>query len=224
MSFSCEPFSIIRGNAIEVVKQLPTKVDSVVTSPAYYQQRTYGTSSSEMGQETSMAEYISNLVDVFKAIPLEPWASIWVNIGDKRGKQGELLSIPAQFCLAMNKAGFLLIDDAIWAKESVQVNGQSVGHCMIEPAARRLNGNGHEPFYRFVVDPRQAWSDTCAVRIPRNNVEDVRYLPEELMTCHTSMEGRNLTNVWNVPMGQTSESHHAVFPAALIEQSSARLP
>jgi DNA modification methylase len=69
MSFSCEPFSIIRGNAIEVVKQLPTKVDSVVTSPAYYQQRTYGTSSSEMGQETSMAEYISNLVDVFKAIP-----------------------------------------------------------------------------------------------------------------------------------------------------------
>ena len=89
---------------------------------------------------------------------------------------------------------------------------------MIEPATRRLNGNGHEPFYRFVLDPKQAWSDTCAVRIPRNNVEDVRYLPEELMRCQTSLEGRNLTNVWNVSMGQTRESHYAVFPPALIER------
>jgi DNA modification methylase len=165
-----------------------------------------------------VAEYIGNLVIVFKAIPLAPWGSIWVNIGDKRGKQGELLDIPERFCIAMNDAGFYRIDNVIWAKESVQVSGQSVGHCMIEPATRRLNGNGHEPFYHFVVDPRQAWSDTCAVRIPRNNVEDVRYLPEELMRCHTSLEGRNLTNVWNIPMGQTKESHYAVFPPPLIER------
>jgi hypothetical protein len=32
------------------------------------------------------------------------------------------------------------------------------------------------------------------------------------------MEGRNLTNVWNIPMGQTKESHYAVFPTALIER------
>jgi hypothetical protein len=39
-----------------------------------------------------------------------------------------------------------------------------------------------------------------------------------LLICHTSMEGRNLTNVWNVSTGQTSESHYAVFPSALIER------
>jgi DNA modification methylase len=218
MTVSCEPFYILRGNAVEVLKQLPTRVDYVITSPPYYQQRNYGASANELGRETSVAEYISNLVDVFRVIPLEPWASVWVNLGDKRGKQGELLGIPERFCIAMCDAGFYRIDSVIWAKESVQVDGNSVGHCMIEPAARRLNGNGHEPFYHFVVNPRQAWSDTCAVRIPRNNVEDVRYLPEELMKCHTSMEGRNLTNVWNVSMGQTRESHYAVFPPALIER------
>ena len=95
----------------------------------------------------------------------------------------------------MNDAGFYRIDSVIWAKESVRINGTSVGQAMIEPATRRLNGSGHEPFYRFVLDPKVAWSDTCAVRIPRKNVEDVRYLPEELMRCHTSLEGRNLTNV-----------------------------
>ena len=218
ISLSREFFSIIRGNAIEVLKQLQTKVDCVITSPAYYQQRNYGTSASELGREPSVAEYIGNLVDVFRETPLNPWASIWVNIGDKRGKNGGLLNIPQRFCIAMSDAGFFLIDHVIWAKESVRIDGTSVGQAMIEPAARRLNGNGHEPFYHFVLDPKQAWSDTCAVRIPRNNVEDVRYLPEELMRCHTSLEGRNLTNVWNVPMGQTKESHYAVFPPALIER------
>jgi DNA modification methylase len=159
-----------------------------------------------------VAEYIGNLVDVFRETPLNPWASIWVNIGDKRGKNGGLLNIPQRFCIAMSDAGFFLIDHVIWAKESVRIDGTSVGQAMIEPAARRLNGNGHEPFYRFVLDPKQAWSDTCAVRIPRRDVEDVRYLPEELMRCHTSLEGRNLGNVWNIPMGQTKESHYAVFP------------
>jgi site-specific DNA-methyltransferase (adenine-specific) len=218
MTFLCEPFYILRGNAIELLKQLQNKVDCVITSPPYYQQRSYGASTNELGREPSEAEYISNLVGAFKAIPLNPWGSIWVNIGDKRGKQGDLLGIPERFCIAMCDAGCYRIDNVIWAKESVRIDGTSIGQAMIEPAVRRLNGNGHEPFYRFVLDPKQAWSDTCAVRIPRRNVADVRYLPEELMRCHTSIEGRNLGNVWNIPMGQTKESHYAVFPPALIER------
>jgi site-specific DNA-methyltransferase (adenine-specific) len=214
---SCEPYIIHRGNALDVLPNLAA-VDCVVTSPPYFQQRTYGTSHSELGKESTVGEYIANLVNVFRAMPLEPWASIWVNIGDKRGRHGELLNIPGRFCIGMSDAGFYLVDHVIWAKESVQVDGSSVGHCMIEPATRRLNGYGHEPFYRFVVDPKRAWTDTCTVRIPRRNVEDIRYLPEELMRCHTSLEGRNLTNVWNISMGQTRESHYAVFPPALIER------
>jgi site-specific DNA-methyltransferase (adenine-specific) len=216
--FACEPFSIFLGNAIDVLQELQLKVDCVVTSPPYYNQRRYGTSSAELGREQSVAAYINDLVNVFKAIPLASWGSIWVNIGDKRGKRGELLRIPHLFAGAMADAGFFLIDEVVWAKESVQVNGQSVGHCMIEPAARRINGNGHEPFYRFVLDPDAAWSDVSAVRIPRKNVEDIRYLPETLMDCHTSLEGRNLTNVWNVPLGQSRSKHYAVFPPALVER------
>jgi DNA modification methylase len=218
MTFSCEPFFILRGNAIDVLTTLQTKVDCVITSPPYYLQRNYGTSASELGREPSVPEYISNLVEVFRAAPLEPWGSIWGNIGDKRGKQGELLGIPERFVTAMCDAGFYRIDNVIWAKESVRIDGTSVGQAMIEPAPRRLNGNGHEPFYRFVLDPKEAWCDTCAVRIPRRNVVDIRYLPETLMRCHTSLEGRNLGNVWNIPTGQTKESHYAVFPSALIER------
>src|SRR5690242_6435848 len=139
--FSCEPFSILRGNTLEVLKnQLHAKVDCVITSPPYYNQRRYGSDSSEMGRESSVAEYIDSLVNVFKTISLEPWASIWVNIGDKRGKYGELLGIPERFCIAMNDAGFYRIDSVVWAKQSVRIDGTSVGQTMIEPAERRLNG------------------------------------------------------------------------------------
>jgi len=159
-----------------------------------------------------VAEYISNLVDVFRAIPLEPWGSIWVNIGEKRAKNGSLLSIPARFRIAMCDAGFHIIDDVLWAKESVRIDGTSIGQAMIEPATRRLNGNGHEPFYHFVLNPKQAWSDTCAVRIPRRSVADVRYLPEELMKCHTSMERRNLGNVWKSRWDKPRKATTQYFP------------
>jgi len=214
ISFACEPFSILRGDAIESLHELQAKVDCVITSPPYYKQRTYGGNSSELGREPAISQYIANLVNVFKAIPLNPWGSIWVNIGDKRGKHGELLRVPHLFASAMAEAGFFLIDEVVWAKESVRIDGTSVGQAMIEPALRRLNGNGHEPLFRFVLNPKEAWSDTCAVRIPRSNVADVRYLPEALMKCHGSLAGRNLTNVWNISMGQTKASHYAVFPPA----------
>jgi hypothetical protein len=139
--FTCEPYIIHRGSALDVLPNLPM-VDSVITSPPYFKQRSYGTNPNELGREPSVGEYITKLVNVFRAIPLEPWGSIWVNLGDKRGKRGELLRIPHLFADEMSKAGFYLIDEVVWAKESVQVDGRSVGHCMIEPATRRLNGNG----------------------------------------------------------------------------------
>jgi DNA modification methylase len=155
---------------------------------------------------------------VFASIPLQPWASVWVNIGDKRAKDGGLLNIPKRFVLAMEAAGFRLIDEVIWAKEVAQVQGPPLGRGMIEPAPGRLNGNGHEPLYRFVRIKKDAWTDTCAVRVQRRNVEAVRYLPESLMECDTSIEGRNLNNVWLVPTGQTKRNHYAVFPSALVER------
>jgi DNA modification methylase len=216
--FVSKPFEILQGDAREWVKSLPLPVDCVVTSPPYFGQRSYGRSANELGRENTVDSYIASLVEVFASIPLQPWASVWVNIGDKRGKDGGLLNIPIRFVLAMEAAGFRLIDHVIWVKEAAQVQGPALGHGMPEPAPGRLNGNSHEPFYRFVQSKKHAWADTCAVRVPRRNVEDIRYLPETLMECHSSLEGRNLGNVWLVPMGQTKRNHYAVFPPALIER------
>lgn len=216
--FEKHPFEVLCGDASELVHTLPP-IDMVCTSPPYYNQRNYGNNGKELGQEAGVEDFIAALVNIFASIPLQPWANIWVNLGDKRGENGELLSVPERFVLAMQQKGFLLIDKVIWAKEIINVNGKNVGgHCMIEPAPGRLNGNGYEPFYRFVRDADVAWSDMCAVNIPREHVESTRYKPEYLMECETAIEGRRLPNVWSISTSSRGKGHFAPFPVSLVER------
>lgn len=212
-------YEIIRGDARDVVAQLP-QVHCVVTSPPYWRKRVYGNSETEVGREGEVEEYIEGLVDILTTVPLHRRGSMWINVGDRRSKRGALLDIPHRFVQAMARAGFLLADQVIWAKGATMVDGRTKGGWMPEPAPGRLNGNGFEELFRFVRTSRvsEGWTDACAVAIPRDSVEDIRHVPEELMACHTSIEGRSPANVWLVPMGQTKEKHFGVFPAALIER------
>lgn len=228
-NFNTKPFKLYCGDALDVVTRLVTPVDCVVTSPPYFNQRKYGDAGLELGQEKKVEEFIAALVGVFKAIKMNPWGNLWINIGNKRGKHGELLGVPSRFVIAMQDAGFVLMDDVVWAKEVVKVDGSYEGHCMIEPAKGRLNGNGWESFYRFVLDSDKAWSDTCAVRIPRNvkkffqrgtslPVEQPPYKPKELLKCVTSIVGRNTTNVWYVGTSRKGKNHFAAYPEELVER------
>ena len=167
--FSSRPFQVYCGDALETIRRLKAggiQFDCVVTSPPYYNLRRYGEDAREIGREMDVDSFVRCLAGVFKEIPLRPWASVWVNIADKRGPGKALLGVPERFQLAMQDGGFFLIDKVVWAKEIVLVDGTNIGHSMIEPAKDRLNGNGWEVLYRFVVNPEKAWSDVSAVRIP----------------------------------------------------------
>ncbi len=210
-------FRIVQGDANEIVKALPL-IHSVVTSPAYFRKRKYGDSGKEMGNEGSVGDYVQALVGVLNAVPLHPQGSVWVNIGDTRNPKGGLSLVPEQFALAMQRSGWQLMDNVIWAKVVDDSNGSVIGACMIEPVERRLNGNGWEFFYRFVRDPKKCFCDSCAVRVPRDNCDVQPYLPNSLMSVATSVDGRACHNVWRAPMGQTKYKHYAVFPEQLIER------
>ncbi len=218
--FEQTPFEVFQGDAEATLRTISETVDCVITSPPYFKQRQYGKDEAEIGKETTVEEFISKLVDIFLAVPLAPWGSTWVNIGDKRGKDGELLCVPERFVIAMQAAGYILIDKVVWAKEVIGIEGTSLGgHCMIEPAPGRLNGNGYEPFYRFVKrkDANKTFTDMCAVNIPREHVEGTRYKPDA-MTCVAVIEGRRLPNVWSIPPSSRGKGHFASYPTALVER------
>jgi len=211
-----QKFNIYCGDSKDLVKEIEL-VHCVVTSPPYFQKRQYGESEKEIGNEDNINFYVNALCDLFDSINLHPQGNIWVNIGDKRNKDGGLLMVPEQFALAMIARKWRLVDNVIWAKVFDEVNGETEGHCMIEPATKRLNGNGWEYFYRFTKS-KDAYCDHCAVRIPRHGGEHIRYMPKELMELETSTDGRVAHNVWKVHMGQTSKKHYAVFPTQLCER------
>lgn len=202
------------------VKKVSQQVHCVVTSPPYFNLRQYGDSSEEIGNEKSLEEYCDNLVSVFNSIDLHSRGSVWVNIGDKRKPKVGLLSVPEAFMFAMMKSGWLLLDKIVWAKIEDHDEGYTEGNCMTEPANGRLNSNGFEMLYRF-SRTTDAWSDTCAVAIPRRKAtegDSQRHLPPNLMSVETSIDGRKLHNVWRVNMGQTKKKHYAVYPPALCER------
>lgn len=208
-------FTVYQGHAQDILKDIP-QCNIVLTSPPYFRKRKYGNESKkEIGQEKSLEAYIGNLVDLFNAIPLHRRGSIWVNLGDTRD-QG-LMMVPERFALAMCDSGWLLLDSVVWAKVCDNSDGTTEGGCMPEPAPGRLNANGYEMLYRF-SRLKDAWSDTCAVRIPRSGNPAKRYLPEPLMRANSCIEGRNLHNIWRIPTGQTNRKHYAVYPTVLCER------
>lgn len=90
-------YQLLLGNCLDVLKTLPEKsVQCCVTSPPYFGQRNgFG-----VGQERTIAEYVCNLVCVFREVKrvLADDGTLWLNIGDvasgsgrgnnPKGKQG----------------------------------------------------------------------------------------------------------------------------------------
>lgn len=214
-------YYILHGDAVELLRSPDfPEVHCVVTSPPYFQKRQYGEDAREIGGENTVQLYIHSLVRLFNAIRLHAEGSVWVNLGDKRDKNGQLFMIPERFALHMKDHGWSLLDKVVWAKVVDNPDGTTVGHCMIEPAKTRLNGNGYEYLFRFVKRgaERTAWVDPCAISLPRQGLPDERYLPSALMETHTSITGRLPHNVWRVPMGQAKTKHYAVYPTVLCER------
>jgi hypothetical protein len=215
-----EPFFDIRqGDVRDLIGDLP-QVHCVITSPPYFNLITYGDSDRQIGHEPTVEAYIATLVSVFTSIPLHPLGSIFVNLGDTR-RDRALLNVPGRFCTAMQAAGFQLIDAVIWAKSVAKADGETIGRVLPEPCAGRLNSTAYEPFFRFVRAGADAWTDTVAVQVARNNVEPQPYLPEDLMRTTTSLNGRNLPNVWLINRRNSfvhTKEHYGCFPPELVER------
>lgn len=76
---------IYHMDTLALARALPdNSINCVVTSPPYWQQRKYGVAG-EWGSEPTLAEYIHNLVTLFREIRrvLRPDGVCWLNLGDK---------------------------------------------------------------------------------------------------------------------------------------------
>lgn len=219
------------GDAVEVAKQLPDAcIDTIVTSPPYYQQRDYG-SKLQIGQEVSPAAYVERLVELFVELKrvVKPTGSAWMVIGDKY-VNGELMGMPWRVCLALKDAGWILRSDCIWHKPNAMPS-----------SAKTRPTTDHEYIFFFTNAKKDYYYDADAIREPHvtfsdkskmkggrnhfgkrggtpekgknggdNNLHDGRWD----QAFHP--KGRNKRTVWSIALSKFRKAHFAVYPESLV--------
>ena len=81
--------SVIIGDARKRLAEIPeSSIDSVVTSPPYFQLRDYGTKN-QMGLEPDVSAWVNELRLVMRGLArvLKPTGSVWLNLGDSFSRQ-----------------------------------------------------------------------------------------------------------------------------------------
>lgn len=98
-------------------------VDLVVTSPPYYDLRSYQDGgehyAGQIGDEATPRAYIDNLLDATRewARVLKPGGSMFVNLGDKYGRRGSLSLLPERYRIAcVDELGLIARATIVWHK------------------------------------------------------------------------------------------------------------
>jgi len=195
-------------------------VHCVVTSPPYYGLRDYGVAG-QLGLEASPAEYIAEMVAVFRAARrvLRDGGTLWLNCGDAFINK-QLQMMPARVALALQADGWWLRSDIIWAKPNP----------MPESVTDRPT-SAHEHIFLLAKSPTYFY-DADAVAEPSIRAGDIPggqggYIDLNIGHYKSGLQAagqrpvaatRNLRNLWTIPTEAYPEAHFATFPTELAER------
>ena len=150
-------YDILHGDSVLVLKSLPDEcVDMCVTSPPYWNLRSYHDGEKEIGREKTPMEYVARLRDVFREVHrvLKPTGTLWLNLGDCY-KDKQLLGMPWRVAFTLQAGGWILRSDICWNK--VNAMPQSV--------ADRCSSS-HEYIFMFSKQPSGYYFDYEAIEEP----------------------------------------------------------
>ena len=223
--------TIYHGDALTVLRELPDEsVHCAVTSPPYYALRDYGVDG-QMGLEETPAEYITNMVAVFREVRrvLRSDGTCWLNIGDSFADK-QLQMIPARLALALQDDGYYLRSDIIWHKtapmpESVTDRPTSA-HEHVFLLSKRANY-----FYdsEAVSEPNSessgGWQGRARRGLLKSHAQGFGGNGETSQfdrngngaegrggVAAQNPAGRNQRNVWTLGPDPSPEAHFATFP------------
>lgn len=211
--------TILVGDARTALRQIPSgTVQTCVTSPPYWGLRDYG-EGNQIGAETSVYDYIADLVGVFREVrrTLADDGSLWLNIGDSftsggrtwrqadkklaaRGmnyrpptpeglKPKDLIGVPWRLALALQEDGWYLRTDIVWHKPNA-----------LPESVKDRPARNHE--FVFLLTKGEKYF----------------YNHEAVKVSTADGNGRKARrSVWSINTEPYKGAHFAVFPTALVE-------
>lgn len=221
------------GHARDELAKFPDAcIDTIVTSPPYFQQRDYS-GDDQIGIEKSPSEYVQALSEVFSEAlrVVKPSGSLWLNLGDKYDRRsGEMYGLPWRVALALKDLGWLLRSDVIWHKPNAM------------PSSTKTRLTTDHEYVFFMVKNKDYFYDADAIREPhvtfsensrmkggRNHFNKRGGTPEKGKNTGNSNlhdarwdqafhpKGRNKRTVWSIPLSKFRDAHFAVFPEQLVQ-------
>jgi site-specific DNA-methyltransferase (adenine-specific) len=218
------------GDALQQLRAFADEsVDTIVTSPPYFQQRNYA-DASQIGQEGSPAEYVERLVQVFREArrSLRSTGSLWLVLGDKYESK-RLLGLPWRVAFALQDDGWILRSDIIWHKPNAM------------PSAVKDRPTTDHEYVFFLTKSAEYYYDADAIREPHVTFSEKSRMrggrkhffqrdstPEAGKNGgHANLHdgrwdqafhpaGRNKRTVWSIPLSKFRGAHFAVFPESLV--------
>jgi DNA modification methylase len=172
-----------------------------------------------LGWENTDAEYVQDVVDVFKQVKrvLKPTGVVWLNIADTYLDK-ELLLVPHRLGIALKDDGWICRQELIW----------HVTNRAPESTKDRFYRN-HEHFFMFAKQKDHSFNaegireQAASVVKPGKRVRfkrqvDFRGIAGTWRSPGIVADGmRNRRTVWSIPNEPFRGGHPAAFPKALVE-------
>lgn len=119
--FITEKVKIYNSTCGDLYHLADCSIQTVITSPPYYQMRNYGIGKNQLGLEKDVLDFIKNLCDLFEDTKrvLKNEGSLFVNINDCV-IDGQYQSVPELFLIEMRRRGWRYVDQYLWLKSNVQ--------------------------------------------------------------------------------------------------------
>lgn len=226
-------FKILHGDALERVEEIGNKsIQSIITSPPYFKLRNYSKGNTkEIGRESSIENYISNLVLVFRKLKdkLKDDGILFLNLGDTYIK-GSLSGIPWRVALALVEDGWILRSDIIWHKPNAMPSSVKTRPTTDHEYVFMFTKNKDYTYYQDAIrEPHITFSEQSKMKGGRNHFGKKNGTPELGKNSGNSNLhdgrwdqafhplGRNKRTVWSIPLGKYRDAHFAVFPEKLVE-------
>lgn len=119
--FHTESVDIYNKSSIDLSELEDGSVQTVVTSPPYFDMRDYGIGKDQLGHQETAKAFIDELVPYFNEVNrvMKDEGSLFVNIND-RIKDGQYQMVPEMFLIEMGKRGWRYVDKYLWLKPNPQ--------------------------------------------------------------------------------------------------------
>lgn len=208
---------IVVGDALSALRKHPAaSAQCCVTSPPYWGLRDYGVPG-QIGVEAALEEYLRNLKAVFRQVRrvLRPDGTLWLNLADSytsgnRGwrapdkrngaramsdrpdnppglKDKELVGVPWRLALALQKQGWYLRADVVWAKPNAQ------------PESVKDRPTLSHEYIFLLAKQKDYYYDYQSIMEPTNGGDDLK----------------NRRSVWTIRTEPYPGAHFATFPPEL---------